>query len=80
MDEEYMKALYQRAIEVQPHINALAQDLSAMGMAQEDVVVELTFAMIHEGYRLRCMEEHVVLRPKERRLQAHIPEKETHEN
>jgi hypothetical protein len=57
MNEDYAQILYARAIEVQPQLCLLAQDLKSMGMSDEQVATELSFAMLHEGYRLRHMEQ-----------------------
>ncbi len=72
MNEEYTKILYSRAIEIQPQLGLLVQDFKAMGMSEEDIAIELSFAMLHEGYRIRCLEQHLTLKPYERRLQTHV--------
>ena len=57
MNEEYIQLLYARAIEVQPQLGLLVQDFKAMGMSEDQITIELTFAMLHEGYRIRYLEE-----------------------
>jgi len=55
--DKLVEFLYIRATELQSNLRLLAQDFKAMGMSDEDVAIELSFAMLHEGYRLRCVIE-----------------------
>jgi hypothetical protein len=64
MNEEYVQLLYARAVEVQPQLGLLVQDFKAMGMTEEQIAIELSFAMLHEGYRIRYLEEVNIIRPK----------------
>ncbi len=57
MNEEYVQLLYARAVEVQPQLGQLVQDFKAMGMTDEQIAIELAFAMLHEGYRIRYLQE-----------------------
>lgn len=57
MNEEYIQFLYARAIEVQPQLGQLVQDFKSMSMDEEQIAIELAFAMLHEGYRIRYLEE-----------------------
>jgi len=58
MNEEYVQLLYARAVEVQPQLGLLVQDFKAMGITDEQIAIELAFAMLHEGYRMRYLEEY----------------------
>ena len=73
--EQMVNMLYARAEEVQENLHMLAQDLKASGMTDEQVAVELSFSMLHEGYRIRYLEEQFqgkTIKPNERKLQAHV--------
>ena len=81
MNEEYFNLLYARAKEVQPNISKLVQDFKASGMTQEEILLEISVALIHEGYRLRDFKDGIILKPHKRKLQAHVgmPEKQNKE-
>jgi hypothetical protein len=58
-DPNYHVRLYNRAIELadQNQLQLLAWDLKAMGKMPKEIDVEIFFALIHEGYRQRWLEE-----------------------
>jgi len=60
--DKLVEFLYIRATELQSNLRLLAQDFKAMGMSDEDVAIELSFAMLHEGYRLRCVIEEMAVK------------------
>lgn len=57
MNEDYIQRLYARAVEVQDHLHQLAMDFKATGMSDEQVAIELSFSMLHEGYRMKHVED-----------------------
>ncbi len=54
--EEYIHLIHQRAVEVQPHLYALVQDYKAMDMTPQQIQLELSIALINEGFRLRDLQ------------------------
>jgi uncharacterized protein (UPF0335 family) len=54
--EEDCERMYNRAIEVQDHIKLMFQDLKAMGYTEKEIGIEITFSLIHEGYRIRDLD------------------------
>ena len=45
--------LYERAKEIQPHLTHLSNTFKETGMTPEEINIELCFALIHEGYKMR---------------------------
>lgn len=66
MNENYHFLLYQRVKEIQPHLVELARGYVKDGMTPEEINIEICFAIMHEGYRLRDL-----------KIKTHI---DTHEN
>lgn len=77
MNENYFQSVEQRAKEVQPHIQLLVQDFKALGMSQEEIILELSIALIHEGYRLCELKDGVKINSGQRTLQTKIDTKNT---
>lgn len=67
--------LYERVKEIQPHLIVLVQNYKDTGMNEEEINTELCFALLHEGYKIRCLEEGIEMKPHGRKLQAHVDEK-----
>ena len=76
-NENYHLLLYQRVKEIQPHLIELTRGYIENGMTPEEINTEICFAIMNEGYRLRCLEQEIILKPNERKLQTHI---DTNEN
>jgi len=73
MNEDYLRIIEQRAREVQPHIHLLVQDFKSMGMSQEEIILEISFALMHEGYRLCELKDGVKINAWQRTLQTKVP-------
>jgi hypothetical protein len=73
MNDEY-NILYKRAREVQPHIKKLVSNFEKDGLSSDDILIEICFSLIHDGYRLRELKDGVKIKANERKLQTHIPE------
>ncbi len=69
MNEEYFNLLYARAKEVQPNILKLVQDFKASGMTQEEILLEISVALIHEGYRLRDFKDGITIEEEKTNIQ-----------
>jgi hypothetical protein len=56
---DYHVRLYARAEEIasQNQLQTFVDDLKALGKTELEIDVEVFFALIHEGYRQRWMEE-----------------------
>ena len=59
MENPYYKRLYDRAHEIahETQLQILCKELKASGLTSMEIDVEVFFALIHEGYRQRYMEE-----------------------
>lgn len=69
----YFEMIYARAKEVQPNIKLLVQDFEASGMEQEDILLEISVALIHEGYRLHELKNGIKVNSAQgRTLQTHV--------
>ena len=64
--------LYERVKEIQPHLLMLVQNYKEMGMNEIEINKEICFALIHEGYKLRCLEEGFKIKPFQRQLQTKV--------
>lgn len=73
MNNDLYKLFYNRAKEVQPQIQSLVKNLQEEGLSPEDIIVEVSFALINEGYRLYELKNGVKVNiPHLRRLQTKI--------
>ena len=61
-DTQYHLLLYERAKEVQPHIQKLVRNFEKDGLKPDEILLEVSFALIHEGYRLRELKDGVKLK------------------
>lgn len=60
--EDYCKRLYERATELaqQTQLQVFCKSLKDEGMTPMEIDIEVFFALIHEGYRQRYMEEKIM--------------------
>lgn len=73
MNNETYKLIYTRAQEIQPQILVLIENLKEEGLTKDDIMIEVSFALINEGYRLKELAGGIkVSTPHERRLQTKI--------
>lgn len=73
MNLEYLDIIYARAKEVQPQIENLVKAFESEGLNQEEILLEISVALINEGYRLRELKDGIKLHaPNERKLQTKI--------
>lgn len=56
---DYHDKLYARTVEIinQNQLQLFCQDLRAMGKTPREIDIEVFFSLIHEGYRMRWLEE-----------------------
>ena len=59
---DHHELLYQRAKEVQPHIKKIASNCEKDGLSPDEILVEVSFALIHEGYKLRELKNAIKLK------------------
>jgi len=64
-NQNYHELLYQRAKEVQPHIKKIVSNCEKDGLTPDDTLIEVSFALIHEGYRLRELKDGVKLKAEQ---------------
>lgn len=55
----YHERLYARAVELtnQNQLQLLIKDLKMLDKTPKEIDIEVFFSLIHEGYRIRCLEE-----------------------
>jgi hypothetical protein len=56
---DYHERLYARAMELaqQTQLQAFCKTLKEDGLTPMEIDIEVFFALIHDGYRTRCLEE-----------------------
>lgn len=71
--QNYHELLYQRAKEVQPQIESLVKAFEVEGLSQEEILLEISVALINEGYRLHELNQGVKIAvPYQRKLQTNV--------
>jgi len=61
-NDDIYNLLYGRAKEVQPHIQKLVRNFEKDGLKPEEILVEISFSLIHEGYKLRELKDGIKLK------------------
>jgi hypothetical protein len=59
-NNELYHFLYERVREILPHLNQLSIGYKKDGMTDEEIDTEICFAIMHEGYKIRCLEEGMI--------------------